>query len=224
MINWAIRYQPFVDELHRIQPPWVLDIGSGAEGIKLFWRGIVNGVDIHFKRRPLHHGILGSALKLPIANQSCPVVVCCDLLEHIHPVQRDQVIKEISRVAGEHVLLGFPSGKASMQTYKSIAKSYNRSKPPQWLQDHLELGLPDTSQIEGWLREAGWVTHTISYESTKLHERLVNLEIRWGGKLLTYSLMRLIGPELISKLNFSQDGPNMRVLIKASRLNNPSHT
>ena len=224
MINWAIRYQPIVKELQHIQPPWVLDVGSGAEGIKLFWRGNVNGIDLHFKRRPLHRGTIASILDLPLADQSCPVVVCCDLLEHIQPDRREQMLSELTRVVKGHLLLGFPSGETAMQTYQSIANSYGRRRRPEWLREHLELGLPDAHQIEDWLNEAGWDTKIIWYESARLHKLLISLEIRFGGKFLTYSLMRLIGPEVISRLNFSDKEPKMRVLIKASRIDSPTHT
>ncbi len=224
MINWAIRYQPIVKELQRIQPIWVLDVGSGAEGIKLFWRGNVNGIDLHFKRRPLHRGTISSALDLPLADQSCPVVVCCDLLEHIQPDRREQMLSELTRVVKGHLLLGFPSGEAAMQTYQSIANSYGRRKKPEWLREHLALGLPDADQVKDWLHEAGWATQSEYYESPRLHKLLIDLEIRFGGKLLTYSLMRLIGPEVLSRLNFSEEETKMRVLIKASRTDSPTHT
>ncbi len=217
MINWAIRYQPFVEELHDIQPPWILDVGSGAEGIKLFWRGNVNGVDLHFKRRPLHRGILGSVLELPIANQSCPVVVSCDLLEHIHPNQRAQMVKELCRVADKKLLLGFPSGEAALQTYKSIAKGYGHRELPAWLQEHFDLGLPDVQTTERWLHENKWTTTISWYESPRFHKRLIDLEIRFGGKIITYSLMRLFGPEIISRLSFNEEDQKMRVIIKATR-------
>lgn len=222
MLNWALRYQPFVKELRQIQPTWVLDAGSGAEGIKLFWRGEVRGIDIHFKRRPLHQGILASILNLPFNELSCPVVLSCDLLEHIPPEQRKSVIIELSRVSREHLLIGFPSGNAAMQTYQTIAQSYNSHKRPAWLQEHLDFGLPDAKAVENWLQEAGWKTSLTWYESARLHKMLIDLEVRFGLKLLTYSLMRLIGPELIMRLNFVDEKAYMRVMIKASRTDLPT--
>ncbi len=219
MINWAIRYQPIVKELQRSQPPWVLDAGSGAEGIKLFWRGKVNGVDLHFKRRTLHRGIIASTLDLPLADRSCPVVVSCDLLEHIQPDQREEMIMELTRVVKGDLLLGFPSGAAATQTYQMLAQNYGPKKMPEWLYEHLEFGLPDAHQVESWLHEAGWEPQTLWYEFARHHKKLIDLEIRFGGKFLTYSLMRLIGPELISHLRFSEKEPKMRVLIKATRAN-----
>jgi hypothetical protein len=220
MLNWAIRYHPFVKELKQLQPPWVLDAGSGAEGIKLFWRGEVRGIDIHFKRRPLHHGILASILRMPLKKHSCPVVISCDLLEHIQPEHRQLMITELSRVSQEHLIIGFPSGDSARQTYQAIAKNYGSREKPAWLQEHLDLGLPDAIQVEKWLQVAGWDTELTWYESARRHEVLIDLEVRYSLKLLTYSLMRLIGPELVTRLRFiedTQEKPHMRVMIKATR-------
>jgi hypothetical protein len=217
MLNWAIRYQPFVKELKHLQPSWVLDVGSGAEGIKLFWRGSVRGIDLHYKRRPLHQGIRASILRVPLPKHSCPVVISCDLLEHIHPDQRQRVIAELNRVSREHLIIGFPSGDAAMQTYQTIAQGYSNHRRPIWLQEHLDLGLPKANQVGKWLQEAGWETELTWYESTRLHKVLIDLELRFGVKLLTYSLMRLIGPELITRLTIPEEKPHIRVMIKATR-------
>src|SRR6266498_1311702 len=101
MLNWAIRYQPILKELSNYPAKKVLEVGSGPEGLAMFWRGNVVGVDSIFKRRPIHRAIQASALSLPFCDRAWRIVVSCDMLEHIHPSVRSQAVKEISRVCDQ---------------------------------------------------------------------------------------------------------------------------
>lgn len=217
MIHWAIRYRPVILELKRYLPSWVLDVGSGPEGVRMFWRGKVVGVDIGFKRHALHNAVIASALALPFEDRSCPFVVSCDMLEHVPTGLRHEAVMQMGRVAGTHLLLMFPSGPFAEEVYESLARKYPRAELPLWLKQHLEYGLPDAGQVEGWLREAGWQVRSSWYEPADLHEALLNWEWLRGGKFLSYSLMRLLGPWIAPSLAIPDGGNKMRVVFKAVR-------
>jgi len=217
MINWAVRYQPILIELKSLQPSWVLDVGSGPEGLKLFWRGEVIGVDLRFKRLPIHHGINASGLALPFADNSSPVVVSCDMLEHVPPGERECAIAQLARVTNKTLLITFPSGETSEVVYQELASQFKSKNMPLWLKEHLEYGLPEERKVVDWLMAAGWIVKTRWYESAIAHKKLMCWENQYPGKFITYILMRLVGPLIAPRLLVPSSGPNLRVFIKAEK-------
>jgi hypothetical protein len=217
MLNWAIRYRPIIQEIHRLNPEWVLDIGSGPEGLRMFWHGKVIGLSLDFKRHPIHLAIGADANAIPIMDRSCPLVVSVDLLEHITPEKRRKAVTEMARVAKNHLLLVFPSGDAAEQIYRVITGHYRLISPPEWLQDHNNYRLTEVHHVKSWLNNLGWKTDITWFDSAKFHEKLLYFELRLGGKFLTYCLMRLMGPLLINHLPAYNQDPKMRVIMKCSR-------
>jgi hypothetical protein len=214
MINWALRYQTIVQRLDQIQPARVLDVGSGPEGLSMFWHGCVVGVDWAFKRRPLHTGIQASALALPFRDQAFPAVVSSDVLEHIQPDLRHNAIMECQRVCQTDLLLTFPSGLAAEQAYRWLAR---RVQPqPVWLQEHLKNGLPDANRVADWLQALGWQVEMLWSEDAMMHVRLVRWEETAIGKLIDYSLSRLFGRWFAPRLPMPRGVP-LRVFIHARR-------
>lgn len=216
MINIAIRYRPIVEELQQRRPPRVLEVGSGPEGLRLFWPAAVVGVDVEFRRPPLHQAVRASGLALPFRAASFPAVVGCDVLEHVAPPERESAVAELARVAQSLLLLTFPSGEAAMRVYRRLQEETGAGAP-QWLHEHLANGLPDADEVAGWLRSAGWAVTTLWYESAEAHLRLLRWELRWPVKLLTYAVTRLFGRRLVWQAPMTSREPELRVLIKAER-------
>lgn len=219
MLNTAIRYQPILREIAQINPARVLEVGSGPEGLALFWRGSVTGVDVQFKRRVLHRPVQGSAIALPFANRSWPLTVCCDALEHLPAGLRSQAVDELMRVTEYRLLLAFPTGQAAQACYETMARTI-RPPLPMWLQEHLLYGLPETTPIIHQLQGANWRTRVCWYEQVESHKRLMIWETG-PVKFLTFGLALLLGPILPALLPpISCDTePNgyLRILISASR-------
>lgn len=217
MINWAIRYQPVLNELRRRRPAVVLEVGSGPEGLGLFWRGRVVGVDIAFKRQPLHRAVATSALALPFLDRSWPLVVSCDMLEHTPSTLRRATVAEVARVTGQALFLAFPSGAAAQACYTELAQRFP-SHVPDWLAEHVAHGLPDAEEVAGWLQADGWTVRLQWYESVAAHGRLMRWETRRLVQAFTYSLMRLAGPWLAPHWPRQDDEPLLRALLIAERL------
>ena len=216
MLSWAIRYRPIVDELRRLQPSYVLEVGSGPEGLSLMWSGRVIGTDLSFKRRPLHWPAVASGLSLPMADRSVPVVVSCDMLEHIPPSLRQRAVGEMARVADQHILLVFPSGQAASAIYQRLLHDM-APEIPSWLTEHIENGLPDATLVRTWLEDQGWTTSIRWYESAETHRKMVLWEQRGLGKLLSYTIMRAIGRWLGPRLPVPSGGEQLRVCVSAFR-------
>ena len=219
MINQALRYQPVVRLLRAASPDRVLEVGSGPEGLAMFWRGPVLGVDVHFKRRPIHPSIAASAIALPFADHTWPVVLSCDMLEHVPPTVRPQAVAEMARVTGETLYLAFPSGSHAWQTYLRLADRLGK-RSPGWLREHLQYGLPDAYEVAEHLRAQGLQVRLYWYEDVALHYRMAVLE---NGLLryFTYTLARVAGPALVRIFPTlplsSQPDNNLRAFIVASR-------
>ncbi|WP_158793432.1 class I SAM-dependent methyltransferase [Granulicella sp. L60] len=58
--------------------------------------------------------MVGSATSLPVPDKSFDVVLASDMLEHVPPTLRRQVIGEALRVARRLVIFGFPCGRLPM--------------------------------------------------------------------------------------------------------------
>jgi SAM-dependent methyltransferase len=216
MISWAIRYQPILKELYSRKPASVLEVGSGAEGLAMFWRGRVIGIDLAFKRRPLHYAVQASALALPFSDRSWPIVVSCDMLEHVHPSLRRGAVKEIARVCEQLLLLAFPSGAAAQVCYAKLAQRHT-PLGASWLTEHIELGLPDAAEVATWLQAEGWSVQISWHEAVTAHQRLMSLEIRRPIQMLTYTIMRIAGPLLALHWPVVSHAPQLRAILRAER-------
>jgi SAM-dependent methyltransferase len=214
MINWAIRYQPILKELSYLNPSRVLEVGSGPEGLAMFWNGQVVGINPTYKRRPLHSAVRGSAVRLPFPNHSWSIVVSCDMLEHIHPAVRRDAVREMARVCDQRLLLAFPSGAAARTCYAKLAQQ-GSLRQADWLMEHIDYGLPEASEVATWLQTDGWSVRTSWHESVLVHQWLMSLETRRPIPALTYTMMRLVGPWLAPHLPVGCYEPKLRALLRA---------
>lgn len=221
MLNTAIRYQPILVELRRLQPEVVLEVGSGPEGLALFWQRPVVGTDIHFKRQPLTwiRPVVASSLALPFPDRAWPVVVSCDMLEHIPSQARADAVIELARVCAHVLVLAFPSGPAATASYDELAARFRRSgRPlPGWLAEHLRYGLPDADAVRSLLQSDGWSVRTSWHEAAAAHAALMWWESRRPVQAATYSLMRLAGPWLAPRLPSRDSTAPLRALLVATR-------
>lgn len=222
MLSYAARYKPVWQllEQRRLAEPGrqdrVLEVGSGAEGLALFWKGPLVGVDVHFKRRPMAHGVAGSALRLPFASGSFPVVVSCDMLEHLRGDIRPAAVLEMARVCGERLLLGFPAGAAAWEMYQGLAQRWGKTCP-RWLEEHLAYGLPAAEEVAGWLSDTGWRVNLYWYESAQVHAQALEWERRGLRRIISYLAARAGGAWLIRRPQPPAQADPMRVLLDALR-------
>lgn len=228
MLSYLPRYYPIWQELKQFSQsrpagevgkqykPVVLEVGSGAEGLALFWKGPLVGVDVRFKRWPMAQGVAGSALRLPFAEASFPLVISCDMLEHLPGEMRQAAVLEMIRVCGESLLLAFPSGAAAWGMYQRLAKKWDQVLPP-WLEEHLVFGLPASEDVADWLQQAGWKVETLWYESAAEHFRRILWERAGLQRWISYLAARAFGPWLIRREQNRAPVDPLRVLIHARR-------
>lgn len=159
--NWnldaALRYLPVAEHLNRSGAEQVLDVGSGGTGLALYWGRRTIALDVSLPQAlqgSLTRPVLGTATALPFRDQSIEVVVSCDVLEHIPEAGRLAALSEMVRVARRQVIVAAPCGRLAHQAEEEVAQIYrekhNEGHP--WLQEHLDHGLPDATEMETTIR------------------------------------------------------------------------
>ena len=162
----ALRYRAVLGLLESRWHPGirVLEVGSGSGGAAEWIDDEIVGVDTAFERtserkRPNLIEHPGSVTAIPMPDASFEAVLCLDMLEHVPPGDRPLAIAELTRVLapGGRLLLTFPSGPAAEELDRWLASAYaaRHGTPHPWASEHLELGLPDASEIAALLRTTG---------------------------------------------------------------------
>ncbi len=129
-----------------ISHPKVLDVG-GATGNNLLTKfGIsdVTTLDIDPGAE-----IVASADNIPLQDNSYDVVTCIDTIEHIPKEIREQVVREIVRVASKAVFLVAPVNSEENNLAEQLVSKYIQSR---FIEEHRTYGSVDFDEIESVLR------------------------------------------------------------------------
>jgi hypothetical protein len=221
MLNWAARYFPILRVLRARIPEGqpILEVGSGSYGLAKFYRHPFVGCDVNFPdspRRPMLP-VLGSATHLPFQGASFDAVILSDVLEHIPPDHRREVIHEALRVARKLVVFGFPSGPSALRLDRRLLQDYSRLSRavPGWLEEHMRYPYPDQDLFNGL--EAEWKMESLSNERLWLHYWMSRLEIHFSWNLLFSLLLRYI-PWIVERVLRGADGePAYRKIVLMCR-------
>jgi hypothetical protein len=156
----GLRYLPIADAIltGKVSDPSILEIGSGAKGITPYVPYTVTGLDVAFNgdiAKNLKPVILSSA-SIPFPDKSFDYVISVDMLEHVPPIQRFDVISEMLRVADRRIFLAVPCGKAAEDHDKKMDDLYLRWKGERYdyLREHVENGLPDKEELRSFINKA----------------------------------------------------------------------
>jgi hypothetical protein len=98
---------------------------------------------------------LASGLRLPFGNKAFDLVVSCDTLEHIAPVNRLTFVDELLRVARHLLLLSAPFDSEATRMAEQTWNEYmiSRGSHHKQLQEHIRLGLPEAGSLHDALAE-----------------------------------------------------------------------
>ncbi|PKP59087.1 hypothetical protein CVT91_07350 [Candidatus Atribacteria bacterium HGW-Atribacteria-1] len=210
MLNQLMRYLPILDYIKRGQYQRILEVGSGSSGIaKYFTKRLIVGCDISFAdygevESPIHKNLIpikASAECLPFKNCSFDIVISVDMLEHIELAVRENVIKELYRVAGEIVFLIFPCGEKALE-YDRRLKTYYESKNrkvPKWLTEHLESEFPMGKDIISILDRNAFEYEVKNNENLVVHYLIMILESFPNLSRYLTIIANLIGQEEFGK-------------------------
>jgi hypothetical protein len=153
MLNWKIRYARLIDRNRELLDPAnsVLEIGSGQHGIATYLKRPVTGIEPIPAASQCEWLTLlqGDARSLPFADGQFGYVVCVDVLEHVPPQDRAQVISEMLRVAGKRLILSCPIRQHGEIGEAQLAAWFDarHGGRPDWLAEHLTNGLPGLDEL-----------------------------------------------------------------------------
>lgn len=187
MLNRAARYFPILRELrrHSQRNMSVLDVGSGPVGIGEFWPHPFVGCDVDFAVKPRNpmRAVICSGARLPFGDGSFDAVVASDVMEHVPPEKRRELIFEVLRVARRIAVFGFPCGPAALEFDKNLRKEYVSRKrtPPIWLEEHMLYPFPSEDLFRN--TPNGWEVRVIPNESLQFHFWMMRTEM---NRLMDY--------------------------------------
>jgi hypothetical protein len=221
LLNRAARFFPILRELRSEFPTGasVLEVGSGSLGLGEFWTRPFVGCDVTFSSRPVKNmrAVRCSGHQLPFKNGAFDALVVSDVMEHVPPQQRKQVVDEALRVARRMVVFGYPCGPAAFERDQKLYRDYQsrHMAPPVWLEEHMLHSFPD----EDLLVELppGWKNKVIPNENLKFHYWMMRTEM---FRLWNYSfrlLLRIMPGFMERLLQFANREPSYRKIFVLTR-------
>ena len=177
----ALRYRPVVKLLkqYKLTESKILEVGSGDLGITPYLKKKITGVDISFSQpeNNLIKKVLASGSHLPFADNSFEVVINVDSLEHQQEEERQAVIEEMMRVAGNYLIIVAPCGQLSYQQDRELDDFFynNYGYHDKFLNQHLKNGLPELDQVRKMIEQAS----DQQKKKVKIsYQKLTNLRLR----------------------------------------------
>ena len=192
-LDWAIRYAPIVQFIHRCQPGSILEVGSGPQGLAYFLknRSIV-GTDVKFGELPASNmrAVSASAESLPFRDRSFELVVSSDMMEHLPASLRSAVVTEMLRVSTKYLVIGFPSGEFAKlhDTQLHATLEQRKAKPLRWLDEHRQHEYPTSEAIVEALANERVRYHIKLNANWRLHRAIVLLQTNYRFNRLVSGL------------------------------------
>ncbi len=157
----------------------ILDVG-GKEGLLREFETFSPVVlDTQHSNEP--NFILGSGLDMPFNDDEFDVTVSCDVLEHIAANDRHKFITEMLRVGKELSIICAPFNNPGVSDAEIIINDYYKSllgRGHQWLQEHIDNGLPSEKSTEKTIKEAGLNFIKFRHFSLDLWPKILKLHLQ----------------------------------------------
>lgn len=154
MLNRAARFFPMLRKVRASLPEGsiLVEVGHGSISPGEFWDGPFVGCDTTFTSRPVGkmRAVCCSGHQLPFKDASIDAVVVSDVLEHVPPALRKQVISEVLRVARRVAVFGYPCGPAAFAVDQKLYGDYQDRgvQPPIWLEEHMRHPFPEETLLQ----------------------------------------------------------------------------
>ncbi len=225
----ASRYWVVADILHSLNcdDSKVLDIGGKKGLLRLFPGYMPTIIDVEKSDEP--NSIQGNALNMPFADEEFDVSISCDVLEHIPKAKREIFIKEALRVSKRYVIISAPFNNQGVTEAEQKANNYYfhlTHKKHQWLQEHIDNGIPEESTTEKVIDKLGYSYVKFRHFSLNVWQQMVSIHFLhavFGDnkqvELLANNISSAYYKELCS-IDFSTNGyRTFYVISKVEKIN-----
>lgn len=143
------------------EKPAILDVGGYNGKLAQFFGEYSKFIILDRKQKPNDETCeyrQADARKIPFSDRNFDIVVAMDFLEHVRSEDRSQVIKEMVRVSKDCLFIGVPLKSAMVQIAEEQVRSQffaNSGKEHPFLIEHENMGLPEETEVDALLAEAG---------------------------------------------------------------------
>ncbi|MFN7974565.1 MAG: class I SAM-dependent methyltransferase [Acidobacteriota bacterium] len=156
-VDAALRYGPAIPLARRARS--VLEVGSGPAGIVPLAGRRVIGVDLSFAgpRHELLRPVRATGARLPFADATFDLVLCFDVLEHVHPGERAAVAAELARVGSGALVIAVPYGPDALAADRDARRLHVEvtGEDHRWLSEHEEHGTFDAAGLHALCAAVG---------------------------------------------------------------------
>ncbi len=154
------RYKLVEQVLHALGKKYlsILDVGGAQGYLQLFTPQYdVTVLDVLWEDNPKE--LKYDGFTIPFKENTFDVVVTADTLEHISDDQREQFIKELSRVSGETVILIGPFDEPNVENAEIVLQNFielQLKKKDPFLDEHSLFKLPNRKNVRSLLARNGF--------------------------------------------------------------------
>ncbi len=204
MMTQFVRYAPVIALIVDRRPRSILEVGSGSQGLGRFLARRFVGVERDFtdytwvarRPSPWMSPVRADAACLPFRAATFDLVVMLDVLEHVRPATRVELVSECVRVARGTIAVGFPSGPLAESHDRELDRWLDERKLPRpgWLAEHLEHPFPTAGEIAGLLAGARARVRIVANAWLPAHRAFVRWETRPRGAAYSALLADLLAP------------------------------
>jgi hypothetical protein len=212
MLDKLLRYG-FVEHLLGKDPGGtILDVGAGPQGLGSCLPYRFVGVDPWYPEPPVatQTAVRASGGMLPFRDQSFDYVLCVEVLEHMSPEARIQVVREMCRIARRKIIITHPFGRIARLSDYVVLWMYRILRvigvqTPWWLKEHFQHPFPDPKFYFPHLTEEFSITSVSGQENAFLHVLIVLIgSLRIVSRRITKAYQK--SPEIVKdrvrKLSF----------------------
>ncbi len=164
--------QQIIDTLSNGKSARILEVGAAFSPLRTLLKDhSLIGVD-RVSREAVN--VRASGFRLPFRDKSFEIVISTDALEHMLEAERITLIGELTRVALNAVVLGFPGDSKPAndadRAFSNLIRKLTGSASD-YLTEHLEYGLPDANAIQEILRPL--FPEILKYSNANIHSWLL---------------------------------------------------
>ncbi|MDP8213584.1 MAG: methyltransferase domain-containing protein [Candidatus Euphemobacter frigidus] len=138
------------------KPLRILDAGSRIGYLKSFLpEDVIVNLDIGFFSG--YSQLVGDVLSLPFSSEAFEFSLSLDVLEHVEPSSRRDLLNEMARVSRDFFIVGAPFKEEQVEEAEKLANDFFlkvSGAENEFLSEHIHFGLPELDKVINWVEDS----------------------------------------------------------------------